>query len=189
MTGFNACQMQNTNYLACNSKIPLPPSALLYVRIQSHAVRRIGELRVPGRSLGKLFCLQALKLLKAHTTRLKLVCLLLASLFKLAVDLPARHGSYLLNFFVLSSSFHDCGHVIGEAQLYQGFGNVIAGNRFLGLFFRYLVCLRGDECDELHTALNQQIACLFGKCHTGRWWEDFADDLLDGGYLMFNFCW
>lgn len=49
--------------------------------------------------------------------------------------------THLLHFFVLRRRLHDGRYVIGEAELLQSLGDVIAGYRLLGLLFGNLVCL------------------------------------------------
>lgn len=64
---------------------------------------------------------------------------------------------------MLCSCLQDGGDVVGEAQLLQRLGDVVAGDRLLGLLLRDLIRLGRDECDELDTAFYEQVPSLFGE--------------------------
>jgi len=85
-----------------------------------------------------------------------------------------------LDFLVLSRRLDDGGHIIGEAKLLECFGDVVAGNRLLGLLFGDLVGFGGDEGDEFDTAFYEEIASFLGEAAAAGRWENFCDDFLDG---------
>lgn len=82
---------------------------------------------------------------------------------------------------MLCGSLIDCLDVVCEAQLVEGFDDVVASNGLLCFLLRNLVCLGRYQCDELNAALNEKVPSLFGKGYSILWREDLCDNLLDGG--------
>lgn len=72
--------------------------------------------------------------------------------------------------------------VIREPELLESLGDVVACDGLLCLFFGDLVCLGGDECDELDTAFDQQIASFFGESDTLLCGQNLGDNLLNSRY-------
>lgn len=132
--------------------------------------------------LRELLLLQPRKLLHTHATVRKLVLLLLTALFRWSVDvLMIRHGSTdLLHLLVLGGGVHHSRYVIRKPELFQSLGDVITRYGLLRFLFGYLVCLGGDECDELDAALDEQVAGFLGKADACCCWQDLAYDLLHG---------
>lgn len=91
---------------------------------------------------------------------------------------------HLLLLLVLRRRLDDGGDVLGEAELLQGLGDVVAGDGLLGLLLRDLVGLGRDERDELDAALDQQVAGLLGEGDAVGGREDLGDDLLDRRCLV-----
>lgn len=83
-------------------------------------------------------------------------------------------------------------HIIWEPELFQGFGDVLARDRFLRLFLCDIVGFGRQHLNELDTTFDEQVAGIFGEGHVLSlrfWWatwvrgEDFVDDLLHGRYM------
>lgn len=78
----------------------------------------------------------------------------------------ARGIAYLLDFLVFCCRLEHCRDIFREAEVFQGLGDMVAGDRLFCLLLRDLVCLRGDEGDELDAAFNEQISSLLRECDT-----------------------
>lgn len=90
--------------------------------------------------------------------------------------------THLLGFFVLSSSVKHHRDVIREPELLKSLGDVVACDSLFRLFFGDLVCLGRDECDELDTAFDQQIASFLSESDTLLCGQNLGDNLLNGCY-------
>lgn len=153
-------------------------------------------LGVPSSSRSELLRLDPLELLHRKTALVELVKLLLASLLMMhswSEDFPTHSkvvglglrldgtsvSSHLLLLLVLRRGLQDGRDVLGETELLQRLGDVIAGDGLLGLLLGDLVRLGRDERDELDAALDQQVPCLLGERDAVGGREDLGDDLLD----------
>lgn len=85
----------------------------------------------------------------------------------------------LLDFLVLRCCLEHCRHIFGETQDFERLGDVVTCNCLLGLFIRYLICLRRDESDELYAAFYQKIPGLFGVGNAVALGQNLANDFLD----------
>jgi hypothetical protein len=56
---------------------------------------------------------------------------------------------------------------------------VITGNCLFGLFFGNLIGLGGDEGDEFHAALYEEISGLLCKGHSALRWKNLTYNLLN----------
>lgn len=89
--------------------------------------------------------------------------------------------AHLLCFLVFCSSFHDGRDIVRESKLLERLGDVVTCNCLFCFLLRDLICLRGDEGDELDAALYKKVPGLSGKCYAALCWENLTDNLLDSG--------
>ena len=81
-------------------------------------------------------------------------------------------ASHLLHFLVLGGRLQDSGNVLGEAELLERLGDVIAGNRLLSLLLRDLVGLGRHERDELDAAVDEEVSRFLREGHPSRGGQD-----------------
>lgn len=89
--------------------------------------------------------------------------------------------THLLLLFVVLGDFKDRRHVVAKVELLEGGLDVLACYRLLRIFLGDLVGFRGDEGDELDTALDEEVARVFGKGHARLAGQDVLDNLLHRG--------
>lgn len=90
-----------------------------------------------------------------------------------------KGDTYALHLLVLLRRLQHGGHVVGEAELLQRLGDVVAGDGLLGLLLGDLVGLGGDEGDKLNAALYEEVAGLLSEDAARGGGQDLGYDLLN----------
>ena len=96
------------------------------------------------------------------------------------LPVPGIVCAYLLLVLEVLLHLQNRGHVVVEVQLFQGLLDMLSGYGLLGVLLGNLVGFRGNERDELDTALDEEVARVLGEGHARLGLQDLGDNLLDG---------